>query len=98
MIRALLLTAEVIWPNVALLRAVDGCPHWNQLNALNASARSSKFWVLEIRKFLVKARSRFLLPGPRMLFRTLLPSVPAAGWANAFGSRNLMPPLTGLID
>ena len=34
--------AVVIWPNVArLLSAVAGCPHWNQLNALNASTRTS---------------------------------------------------------
>ena len=34
--------AVVIWPNVAVLfSAVAGCPHWNQLNALKASTRTS---------------------------------------------------------
>ena len=38
------------------------------------------------------------MPIPRMLLRALVPSVPAAGCANAAGFRNRMPPLAGLID
>ena len=98
MIRAELLTADVIWPNVALLRAVEGCPHWNQLKALKASALISMLCPFENRNSLVSAASTFFVPGPLMLLRCDVPSVPAAGIAKANGFRNLMPPFCGLLD
>ena len=92
--------AVVIWPNVArLFSAVAGCPHWNQLNALKASMRTSMFcesWILTTR---VNERSRLREPTPRMLLRgCVLASVPAAGCLNASGLRKRLPPFSGLIE
>src|SRR5215510_3079186 len=98
MIRAELVTADVICPNVAELRATLGLPHSNQLNALNASALTSICFEPPTLNDRVSAMSRFLNPGPRTLLRTALPNVPAAGCAKALGSRKRMPPLAGLID
>jgi len=42
--------------------------------------------------------SAFLLPGPLMLLRGTVPSVPITGIEKASGFRNLIPLFCGLLD
>ena len=83
---------------VAAEKFVLGLPNSNQLNRLNASMRASTDFVPPTLKVRESPASTFLNPGPRTRLRCMLPNVPMAGCANAFGSRKRMPPFAGLID
>src|SRR5215813_2134097 len=92
--------AELICPNVPLVKLrfpSGGGISSSQLNALKASARTSMAW-LPIGNERVRARSTFLLYGPRTEFRDMLPKVPSAGAMNAVGSSHRTNPFAGLVD
>src|SRR5438093_5361521 len=79
-----------ICPNCGLFRAVvtrgiPGPPARKLLVRLNASARTSTVLPSLTRKMRDNAMSIYQNPGPGMLERPELPSVPRAGCANAAG-------------
>src|SRR5881396_387569 len=79
-----------IWPNCGLFRIVvtrgiPGAPARKLLVRLNASARTSTVLRSVTRKMRDSAISISQNPGPGMLERPELPSVPRADCANAAG-------------
>src|SRR2546427_8474804 len=82
--------AERICPNWGLFLAVvtvanPGAPARKLLVRLNASPRTSMVFPSVMRKIRDSAASICQNPGPGMLDRPTLPSVPVAGCANAAG-------------
>ena len=64
---------------------VAGSCMWKLFVTLNASARNSSFWASRICMVLETDISNCQVPGPRMLYEPILPSVPVAGSAECCG-------------
>ena len=73
--------AEVIWPNVLLLRFSSGSFMRNAFVTLNASNRNSTLCASRIWNVLEIAASNCQVPGPAMKPFPVFPSVPGAGSA-----------------
>ena len=76
--------SEVTFPKSELVNTATGLFGVATLKTLKTSHRNCSCWLPTL-KDRDNAVSTFHLPGPRMASIGMVPYVPVAGWANAFG-------------
>src|SRR5260370_1050056 len=84
---------EIRWPRGAVQKltnvAADRFVKIDELKALIASARNSRFWCSVIANFLDSPRSTCLMPGPRSVLTAQLPNLVGAGSRIVVGSNQM---------